>query len=263
MASAQQFPSPHRPALVISHPGHELRVFGWMATFRPRVHIITDGSGSLGVSRYASSEKLISSVGAQAEGIFGLVADAALYEAILTQKFDLFRDLVDFLADQFSRDKITFVAGDAIEGFNPAHDICREIINGSIEKVRRRTGRCIENYEFCLTEWEGGNRNLQDDSGWEFRLNDQLLDLKLSAAMAYSELHSEIEQAVSSCGKEYFRVEYFKRVSPQNSQLDDHPKPFYEARGEQRVAEGKYGSVIRFSKDIKPIFEAIRRHGLA
>ena len=32
--------------LVIAHPGHELRLYGWIAQTKPLVCILTDGSGS-------------------------------------------------------------------------------------------------------------------------------------------------------------------------------------------------------------------------
>ena len=35
----------HRAALVVAHPGHELRVHGWLEVARPVVCVSTDGSG--------------------------------------------------------------------------------------------------------------------------------------------------------------------------------------------------------------------------
>lgn len=32
-----------RAALVVAHPGHELRVYGWLEQARPRVFVLTDG----------------------------------------------------------------------------------------------------------------------------------------------------------------------------------------------------------------------------
>ena len=39
-----------RPALLLGHPGHELKVLGWLAENRPRVYVLTDGSGFDGAS---------------------------------------------------------------------------------------------------------------------------------------------------------------------------------------------------------------------
>ena len=43
-----------RCALVVAHPGHELRVYGWLALRKPDVYILTDGSGHTGNSRLDS-----------------------------------------------------------------------------------------------------------------------------------------------------------------------------------------------------------------
>ena len=33
-----------RTALFVAHPGHELRIYGWLERARPQVHVLTDGS---------------------------------------------------------------------------------------------------------------------------------------------------------------------------------------------------------------------------
>src|ERR1700733_13075391 len=48
-----------RPAVFVGHPGHELRVLGWLAETRPRVHVLTDGSGASGCSRLPSTSRLL------------------------------------------------------------------------------------------------------------------------------------------------------------------------------------------------------------
>src|SRR5215470_17021527 len=58
-------------ALVISHPGHELRLFGWLRLAKPSVFILTDGSGRSDASRIASTSRILASAGANPGGIFG------------------------------------------------------------------------------------------------------------------------------------------------------------------------------------------------
>ena len=59
--------------------------------------------------------------------------------------------IVDELAASFARNGIDFVAGDATEGFNPTHDICRALVNAAVAIAERVNRRIIANYEFCLT----------------------------------------------------------------------------------------------------------------
>src|SRR5436309_3594001 len=80
----------HRCALVAGHPGHELKVFGWLAEYQPRVYVITDGSGRSGISRIPSTAALLQNAGARSGDIFGAISDAEIYRAILEQDVSWF-----------------------------------------------------------------------------------------------------------------------------------------------------------------------------
>src|SRR5947209_5089642 len=141
-------------ALVVAHPGHELRVFGWMSQWKPRVYVITDGSGRHGVSRVSSTSRVLAGHNVPSGKIFGCVSDAAIYRAILEQDVPFFLDLTSRLASDFEKHGIDFVAGDATEGYNTSHDLCRVMVNAAVQIASRATGKQITNYEFCLTEWD-------------------------------------------------------------------------------------------------------------
>jgi len=246
-----------RLALVAGHPGHELKVFGWMSQHSPRVYLLTDGSGRHGISRTAASRSVIAGIQAQPGEVFGDISDAQIYEAMLHKDLALFFSVVDELANSFVHHQIDLVVGDAAEGFNPTHDLCRLLINASVLIAERTSGRRIANFEFCLTEWEQNCPPPKHDHRCHhFVLDDSLLAQKLAAAQAYAELKDEVERALACRGEDFFRVECFKRVV---SAALVHPggKPLYEQWGEQRVAEGQYTSVIRFKEHILPIAEAV------
>jgi hypothetical protein len=250
-----------RPALIVGHPGHELKVFGWLCAVRPRVYLITDGSGRHGVPRTTATEALITSAGAKRGEVFGLISDAEIYRAILDQNFSFFLMLVDKIADSFLDHEIDSVAGDAAEGFNPTHDICRTVINAAVLSAERRGGTPIANFEFCLTEWERNSPKQEHDSRClHLNLDDQMLSQKLAAAEAYVELRNEVRKAIASRGKDYFRLECVRRVVSASALRSQVTRPVYETWGEQRVAEGEYWSVIRYEKHVLPIMEAILDH---
>lgn len=254
------FTTPNRPAFVGGHPGHELKVFGWMSEHKPLVHILTDGAGRSGVSRLPSSVKLLQQLGAEPGAVFGLISDAGIYRAILEQEIDFFLDVLDRLAGSFVGNGIDFVAGDAAEGFNPAHDICRALVNAAVMKAQHVTGKPILSYEVRLAEGEYNCRERQDTRCLHLRLNDQLLRRKLDAAEAYVELRYEVRQALLHRGEEYFRIECLQKITDPFPQRLDSDKPFYETWGEERVAQGEYESVIRFQEHILPILAAIQNH---
>jgi LmbE family N-acetylglucosaminyl deacetylase len=246
-------------ALVIGHPGHELRVYGWLSSVRPQVFVLTDGSGGTGLGRLGSSSQVLTEAGATPGEIYGYFSDSEIYQAVLNHDVASFLAVVDCLVEKFIRGHIKVVVSDANEGFNPTHDLCREITFAAVEKVRRMTARTIPQYEFRLTEWENGTTDTHHDCSIHVKLSDDALAAKLKACLAYEGLRDEVERALAARGAEYFRAECLKRVSGW-SPLEDGYKPQYETWGERRVAEGKYSFVLRFQEHVGPIFRALRLH---
>jgi hypothetical protein len=268
-SAAERFWPYERPALFVGHPGHELKVLGWLAEQRPRLHVLTDGSGAKGHSRLPSTSQLLDRLGAHRGEVFGLLSDADIYQAILGRKIALFSSIVDRLADSLAEHGTDFVAADAAEGFNPTHDICRQIANAAIYRAQILTGRSIANYEFLLMEWDLNrliNHELikikHDRRCWHLRLGDQLLRLKLDAARSYSELRGEVEQAIALKGEEYFRVECLRKVTCPFLEPQHGYRPYYETLGQERVASGKYRFAIRYEANMLPVLSGIRDHAI-
>jgi hypothetical protein len=259
LCSPESVPKFKNPALVLAHPGHELKVFGWMSEHAPRVYILTDGSGGR-ESRLSSSEKVLLSARAVPGEIFGRLSDADSYRAILDRKLSIFLTLLDDLSESFIQHEVDFVAGDATEGFNPSHDLCRALANAAVTMAERKTGKIIANYEFCLTEWEQHCREVHDGRCLHLRLEQPLLAEKLNAAADYGELRIEVQDAIAAKGEEYFRIECMRKVIEPFPALDPLSVPYYESFGEQRVKQGKYASVIRYRQHMIPILTAIREH---
>ena len=57
--------------------------------------------------------------------------------------------LAEELAAALVRDDAVLVAGDAVEGFNPSHDLCRYVINAAV-RLASSAGRSIDSYAFAL-----------------------------------------------------------------------------------------------------------------
>jgi hypothetical protein len=278
-----QTPSYERAALVVAHPGHELRVYGWLEATRPRVYVLTDGSGRTQQSRVASTDEVLSSVEAPRGSIYARLTDAALYTAILDHDFDLFIVLADELAAALARERIEFVAGDAAEGYNPAHDACRLILDAAVALVRRETGARIDNFEFTLVGRPDECAEESRAAARWLRLDDETFARKLLAARNYPELAAEVEAALVGAGStglrahpdlaarsglsssgtsgETFRVECLRPVTAgaQDRRGFEEP-PFYEHYGERQVAAGHYARVLRYREHMLPLAEALRSH---
>lgn len=248
--------------MVVAHPGHELRVFGWMAKSAPLVHILTDGSGASASPRIASSRSLFDEVGATPGEIFPAGSDGDLYRALLNGDYAFFFDIMERLTRSFVDHDIHEVAADAAEGFNPAHDLCRGLVNAAVSMARARTGRAIANYQFSLAEWIDERQAPYDEHCRHLTLSESLFKTKLTIARNYPGLHREVDDALAAFGEEYFRREYLRPDENLLHVPGTGPKPYYEIIGERRVATGTYGSTLRYADHVFPVLDALHRQAL-
>lgn len=249
-----------RAALVIAHPGHELRVHRWLELARPVVFVLTDGSGHTGRSRLSSTMAILERAGAVPGPLYGRLSDRSLYQAILSSDTDLFAGLAEELAMALDATAVDYVAGDAIEGFNPGHDVCRLLLNAAVLRLDH-SGRRVGNFEFLL---EGPPHECPPEDRSEaivLELEEDALRRKLAAARSYPELAGEVERAYASYGWEPFRVESLRpvRYGLEIGDRFEHP-PYYEIYGEKQVAAGIYREVIRFRDHLAPLAASLGRH---
>jgi hypothetical protein len=249
---------PKRAALIIAHPGHELRVHHWLETTKPLVVVLTDGSGRTNKSRLDSTTNILKRTGATAGPVYGRFSDADIYEAILEGKGNVFQSLMDDIVQILIDSDIEFVAGDALEGYNPSHDLCRYLIGAAVSAARKKTGRKIENHDFLLIGRPDECPDELRKGAVELSLDDSALDRKLVAAQEYPELAQEVEGALKAFGKKLFSVEILRPVSDRTG-LDfaSMERPFYETYGEKRVNSHHYSRVIRLKEHIQPLVSAL------
>jgi hypothetical protein len=249
-----------RAALVIAHPGHELRVHRWLEVARPLVFVLTDGSGRSGLSRLVSTTKILSQAGAQLGSIFGRFTDAETYAAILQADFSRFTDVATELAENFRQNGVEYVAGDASEGYNPAHDLCRLVLNAAVELVNRHTGNQLRNFDFPLIGRPDNCHHKLLKEAIRLDLDDTAFARKVTIAQSYPELLQEVASTVSENGIDAFRREYLRPVCDFKESYVLEGQPFYERYGERQVAAGVYTKVLRYRQHMLPLAEALRRH---
>src|SRR3954466_6543736 len=92
--------TPSPAALVIAHPGHELRLHHWLETATPRVFVITDGSGS-GQSRIQSTIDVLKATGCTPGTIMAALTDHEIYQMLLSGDVDRVFAMTLELADSF------------------------------------------------------------------------------------------------------------------------------------------------------------------
>lgn len=251
-----------RAALVVTHPAHALKLYGWLLEHKPVVYFLTDGAGTgpLGVSHAQALMRAIEACGGTRGAIFDDFTDAGIFKALLAGDAAYFTKIVDRLAISFARNEIELVVADAQEGCSPAHDLCRAMTDAAVTVAGRRLGATIANFACYQTEWWSAPRH--DAACLHTVLDDALFARKLAATRLYPEWAGLIGEATGSMGLEYFRTECLRPV------VDHAPpayaaKPYYETAGEQQVALGRFETVIRYEAHIRPIWNAIRAHAAA
>jgi len=248
-------------ALIVAHPGHELRLHGWLEQVRPLVFVLTDGSGSTRESRLTGTERVITAAGARRGPVFGRFADRQWYDAILRRDCGLFTTLADEIASALVREKVVAVVADAEEGYNSGHDLCRAIADSAVLLASRVSRRDISSFDFLLVGHPESTDGLPSVG---LRLDEAALHRKLSAAREYSEMSLEVDSALRRFGLEAFRIERLRQVPPGGrSRQFDEGIFFYERFGETQVAAGLYTEVIRAREHVIPLVEALQRHGRA
>lgn len=242
-------------ALVIAHPGHELRVFGWASTTRPLTMVLTRGDGPAGDSRIASTSRVLASVGAAQGPIYGRFSDREIYELLLTRDVATVTALRDELAAAFVDAGIDVVACDAEEFYNPSHDLCRYLTASAAQVASRRTGRLIRLYDFPLIGSPDTCPDALRPRAIRLELGDATWQRKLEHARCYPELQIEVDRALAVNGAEAFRGECLRpaaAILPTPSSI-----PFYELYGERQVQAGHYTAVIRYDPHVMALRDAI------
>jgi hypothetical protein len=242
-------------ALIIGHPGHELRAFKILKDLKPDVYILTDGSGQNNDSRLHQSIKLIESLGATYKYSFIPFPDKEIYNIILSGDLDKIKQIKKQLLISVKENNYSEIYGDALEGFNPTHDICRYIINGIVAEMEKdNPQKPILNYDFLLDKIP--DMSSQKKNNLSFELSPTELEMKIKAALDYPELKAEVEMAIERFGVSSFSWELYSRITDLN-QISNwkNPFPYYEEIGRKRVASGAYKNCIEFEKHIKPIAE--------
>jgi len=247
--------------LVIGHPGHELRTYGWVAEARPRVCILTDGSGSDGTPRIEHTLKLLEKIGATFGSPCGELSDRRIYEHVLKGEHAPFGLLRDRLARVMVDARIESVVSDGIEGYNPTHDICEVVTSSAVALASRECGRNIRHFAVALMGDPRKPAGFPRTQEAQVELSDAVYLAKRETTRDYARLggptlQQEIEDTLRTFGEDAFRREpLFAAIRPGSGweRRFEHEKPFYETYGEKQVAAGRYNFVIRFREHVLPL----------
>jgi hypothetical protein len=185
--------------------------------------------------------------------------DNAIYSAIIKGETELLKNLADEIAHEFVSHEIDYVVGDAIEGFNPAHDVCRFMINAAVAIASRQMGRSILNLEVCLT---GPPIHHSEDASADvwLHLDENSANEKLQAANEYQAIAFDVQRVLRREGMQAVKTERLRPACECATCYDSTETPYYEIHGEKQVAAGYYKQVLRYHQHVRPLAEALRAY---
>lgn len=235
-----------RALLLHAHPGHELRLFGWMEQYRPTLFLMTDGSGG-GVSRTHYSSEVALRAGARPGAAFGMASDRDWYSAILNADTTMFEAMIDAVTQAAAAEGATLIVSDAVDGYNPMHDLC-EVVAASAASALRRQGRNVTH--LVARAVSGGDNG---DVVAEIRLDDEAQARKQAAIDAYTPLAEEVcrllDEEPGALASEQLRRPVFEWPARWS--------PSWESVGASRVATNKYTQRIEYARHIRPLALAL------
>lgn len=255
--------------VLLGHPGHELRIYGWLKRHQPEVWVITDGSGATAEPRLNLSHRVLASLGLVPGALYGAHTDREIYGAILRGDAEFFLVIARAVTARLVTGGFTSIVSDAAEGYNPTHDLCQQIAAAAATRASRETGRTITHLTFLLTGRPEGEANQRHSDDVAVTLNEVLGQEKIQAALDYARsadgtLLKEVEETLARFGPEIFRHERLlsHAIVDYGTQFGEGV-PFYEEHGERRAGGGHYKDVIRHRNHLMPLVEALHAFGAA
>lgn len=235
--------------MIVAHPGHELRLFGWLELVRPALFVITDGSGS-GRSRVASTFDLLRETGSSAGSVLGAFTDVEIYDALLHGEVSAVAAATMQIGDELAERRVRTVIADAFEFYNPTHDLCSVVATLAALGAEAATGTRIARYDYAVVLATSGD-------GETLRLDPEHVERKLAAAYRFENLAFDVVTLLAEIGREELGVEILRPVPLQVELPVATSKPFYETHGEERVAAGRYGTVLRYEEHFIPFVQKL------
>jgi hypothetical protein len=249
-----------RPSvLIVAHPGHEVRAFGWYERTRPSLFILTAGSRSGNEGRLWFSARLAARIGAETGGLLGCFRDRQVYDALLARDPTPFLEWSNALAQALVALDPHLVVVDSWQMYNVSHDLVHVMARVAVDHAAKRLGRPIGVVEYDPVPRLLGAALPQGMEAFRIELDDAAFARKRTAAMDCRDLHEELTEVLAVEGVDAQRTEIYRDPVDLDALVPPPDLvPPYERFGAQRVAAGIYRDCILWSEHVRPIVDAIR-----
>jgi hypothetical protein len=246
------------PVMVFSHPNHEIAVLGSIWRLKPHIVYLTDGGGK---DRVNQTKEVLQAY-EPASTHFLMHNEQALYDALLRTDCDFYRALAAQLGAMLASMIPETVYCDAVEFYNPVHDVALPVVRAALEGNSTRVLEVPLIYQKAdvleAFELQRVPESLSAQSFW-VELTQEELDRKLATVKSgiYSTLFAQLgalilEAMPSRAAREVFLEGRSHLPSPAAEQVLR-----YEVRGKALKHSGTVREVITFAAHYAPVFEAL------
>jgi len=244
-------------ALAVAHPGHELRLTHWISAARPATFILTAGARyGEDRARVAASARLAAELGSGRGELFGDHLDRDVYGWIMQGEAARFIALATALAASFVARRTELVVTDAWQLYNPVHDLWHLTVRAAAALAQRRMARPVTCLDYAVVPAAMALRG-PGPLRHHLALTPDQATRKLELAASFPEIADDVEEIVRVAGPGFLALETLHAVQPLAVLVPvAGEKPAYEMFGEQRVADGRYHEVLRWSH-MAPIVAAL------
>lgn len=232
-------PKKSEHVLILAHPGHELRIHHWLELAKPRVYLLTDGSGGRQAARTSYSRDVVEAAGATPGVVFGDVPDAVWYRALLAGDNRFFVDMLTSIDKDLPSATDIQIVSDAVDGYNPMHDLAHAF--GSA--LNRLQGRTRNHLCSAAVPSVAGTVEM------EITLDEAARDRKVAAVKAYTPLADEARQILERDPRCFDR----ECLISQHFNWEKSWTPEWERIGRERVMEKLYDRCITYKDNVQPV----------
>lgn len=215
-----------------------------MEIARPAVSILTDGSGGNQISRATYSSTSIAAAGATAGPVFAAMSDRAWYDAILARDAEPFLGIVGAIVE--ASEGVSLVVSDAVDGYNPVHDLTSAIGAAVAKRLSISNGAVDHLVSAAVPGVVGAIAR-------DVSLDAAACARKVAAINAYLPLAEEAQRILqsdpASLAREILLNESF--AWPEDFE------PGWEQFAKKRVDTGRYQTPITYRDHVRPIALAI------
>ena len=242
--------------MVFGHPGHELALFGLVQRHRAPIVVLTDGGGE---HRVAESRAGLTKAGQLDRVTYLGFRESSFYEALLGHDRSVFAVVADALRDTLGPHPPEQVFCDAVEFYNPIHDITLPIVLRAVRDWPQT--RVFEVPLVYQTLDEGEQYNVQRfpssraAARWQYALTDEEVALKEHARdQIYLSLRKQLGPEFLKVPRDHLaQEEVGEAASPLEPPHDTGRALRYEWRARLLRNQGAIENVITYTDHWRPM----------